>query len=85
MKLSRQQFFVGLLAACAVIPLSAPVPQATTSQVNAAWKKLLDDPWLFEVKEFDTIIDSSTREPEIRRDVQLVFMGTRGLVERPVT
>jgi hypothetical protein len=69
MKLSRRQFLIGLAAAGAAIPLSMPVAQATTRQVDAAWEKLLFDPWLFEVNEFDTIIDSSIRGPEIRSDV----------------
>jgi len=69
MKLTRRQFLAGLLAVGATIVLPVPLAQATTAQVNTAWKQLLKDPWYFEVNEFDTIVDPSIDEPKFRHQV----------------
>ena len=69
MKLNRRQFLAGLLSVGATIALPVALAQATTTQVNTAWKQLRKDPWYFDVNEFDTIVDSSVGEPKTRGDV----------------
>ena len=64
--IDRRQFLFGLIGLGAAIVL----PQdATPSQVDQAWNKLLADPWYFEVNESGTIVEPGDQGPETRSDV----------------
>jgi hypothetical protein len=76
MKITRRGFLAGLLAVGATIALPVPVAQATPAQVDEAWKKLLKDPWYFEINEFGTILEQGGKEPEIRSDLFDVDLGS---------
>lgn len=77
MKLNRRQFLAGLLSVGATIALPVALAQASTAQVNTAWKQLLKDPWYFDVNDFGTILASSIDEPKIRSDVFDIDIGDR--------
>jgi len=69
MKLNRRHFLASLMAVGATIALPVPLAQATTAQVNTAWKQLLKDPWFFAVNADNTITDTSIGEPKFRHQV----------------
>jgi len=75
MKLTRRTFLAGLLSVGASLALQGPLSEATEAQVHEAWKKLLQDPWYFDVNEFDTIVNSDIDEPQFRHEVFDVDTG----------
>lgn len=75
MNITRRGFLAGLLAVGATIALPVPVAQATPAQVDEAWKKLLKDPWYFEVSEWGTIVEADADEPKYKRDVFDIDFG----------
>lgn len=77
MKLTRRSFLAGLLSVGATLALQGPLSEATAAQVNDAWKKLLEDPWYFDVNQFGTIVEADADEPKIRSDVFDVYLGDR--------
>ena len=81
MKFNRRQFLAGLLSVGATIALPVALAKATPAQVNSAWKGLLNDPWYFDVNEFDTIWTAGVKEPEIRSDVFDADLTDRCTVE----
>ena len=66
---NRREFLASLLAVGATITIGVPLAQASTSQVDVAWKQLLDDPWYFEVDEYGTITQPGVEEPKTKGDV----------------
>jgi len=81
MKVSRRQSLAERISVGEGVSLLAPIAQTTTSQVNTASKQMLEDPWYFEVDEFDTIVDPSIEEPKIRREVFEIDTSSRCTVE----
>jgi len=65
---NRREFLASLLSVGATIAIGIPLAlaEASPSQVDVAWKQLLDDPWYFDVNEFDTIIQPGIEEPQTR-------------------
>jgi len=63
---NRREFLASLLSVGATIAIGIPLAlaEASPSQVDVAWKQLLDDPWYFDVNEFDTIIQPGIEEPQ---------------------
>jgi hypothetical protein len=80
MSLNRRQFLAGLVVLGSPIALSVPVNRASPAEIDAAWKRLLEEPRIFEVDEYGTIRDPGCPEPETWRqlypDVQTVSMAT---------
>jgi len=66
---NRRAFLASLLAVGATITIGVPLAQASPSQIDDAWKQLLDDPCYFDVNEYDTIIEPGFEEPKTRGDV----------------
>lgn len=81
MKFNRRQFLLGLLSVGATIALPVALAKATPAQVNTAWNGLLNDPWYFDVNEFDTIWTAGVKEPKIRSDVFDADLTDRCTVE----
>lgn len=77
MKLTRRSFLAGLLSVGAALALQGPLSEATAAQVDEAWKKLLKDPWYFDVNQFGTIVEGDAQEPKIRSDVFDAYVGDR--------
>jgi hypothetical protein len=76
MRLTRRNFLAGLLSVGATIAVAGPLSQATPAQINAAWKKILEDPWYFEVNTHGTIVEADADEPEIRSDLFDIDLGS---------
>ncbi len=81
MKLNRRQFIAGLVAMGATVALPVAMAKATPTQVNTAWKSLLDDPWCFTVNESATILATGMKEPATRRDVFDADLSVRCTVD----
>jgi len=65
-KISRRQFLTALAGLGAVVILPE---NATAAQVNAAWTRLLADPWYFDVDDDGTLVESGMNDPTVRSDV----------------
>lgn len=81
MKITRRQFLAGLISFGASIVLPVSLAEATPAQIDTAWKKLLKDPWYFEVNDSRTIIDGSVQQPRLRRDVFDIEPGGNSTIE----
>lgn len=84
MKITRRSFLQALVYAGAAIALPVPVAEATPTQVDDAWKKLIKDPWYFDINEYGTILVADADEPNIRREVFDISLGDKCTPEQLV-
>ena len=66
---NRRDFLASQLAVGATITIDVPLAQASTLQVDDAWKQLLDGPWYFDVDEYGTITQAGVEETKTKGDV----------------
>lgn len=74
----RRLFLQGLSALGASIVLPGPIEKASASSIDAAWDKLVAEPWYFEISEFGAIVEPGVPEPEVRSDVFDVWHSQSG-------
>lgn len=64
--INRREFLAALagLGAAIVLPI-----KPSAAEVDAAWDRLLKDPWYFDVNSWGTIVEHGVEEPKINADV----------------
>lgn len=64
--INRREFLAALagMGAAIVLPINP-----TVADVDAAWDRLLEDPWYFDVNTWGTIVEQGVDEPKINADV----------------
>lgn len=67
-RIDRRRFLAGLLSLGAAVALPRPIEAATPAEVDKAWQKLVEAPWIFKVSDC-TIVDDAFEEPKLWRDV----------------
>ena len=70
--ISRRRFLQALMAAGASVALPVPLEEASAESIESAWQQAIQEPLRFEVNEWQTILESGVREPEIWADLYSV-------------
>ncbi len=66
-RIDRRRFLAGLLSLGATVTLPRPIEAATPAEVDKAWERLGENPWIFRVED-RTIVDEAFEEPKLWGD-----------------